>query len=102
MDGADLSVRLKRERRPPTKWRRNMVTAAAFLVLLDAVIISAAPNSTRIAFAMVVTIVVGFAILRIWRSNTRIERASADLEQRESAGRKPSAGDGPAKKRQAQ
>ncbi len=78
-----------------------MVTAAAFLVLLDAVIISATPDSTRIAFALVVTIVVGVAILRIWRSNTRIERAAADLEQGASAGRRPPAGNGPAKKRQA-
>jgi hypothetical protein len=79
-----------------------MVTAAAFLVLLDAVIISATPNSTRIAFALAVTVVVGLLILRIWRANTRIEKAAADLERGASAGGKPSStGDGPRKKRQA-
>jgi hypothetical protein len=78
-----------------------MVTAAAFLVLLDAIIISATPNSTRIAFALVVTVAVGFAILRIWRSNTRIEKAARDLDQGAPAGGKPSAGDGPRKKNQA-
>ena len=76
-----------------------MVTAAAFLVLLDAVIISPTPNSARFAFALLVTVVVGFAILRIWRSNTKIERAAADLEQGTSVGSRPSARDGPGKKR---
>jgi hypothetical protein len=80
-----------------------MVTAAAFLVLLDAVIISATPNSTRIVLALAVTVVVSLLILRIWRANTRIEKAAADLERGASAGgREPSsAGDGPRKKRQA-
>jgi hypothetical protein len=78
-----------------------MVTAAAFLVLLDAVIISATPNSTRVALALVVTVVVALAILRIWRANTKIERADADLERGAPSGNKPSSGDGPKKKRQA-
>jgi hypothetical protein len=52
-----------------------MLAAAAFLVILDAVIISSTPNTTRIAFALVVTLLVGFLILRIWRSNTAIEKA---------------------------
>ena len=53
-----------------------MVAAAAFMVLLDAVILSATPDTTRLAFALVVTIVVVYAILKIWRSNSAIERAA--------------------------
>jgi hypothetical protein len=75
-----------------------MVAAAVFLVLLDAVIVSATPNPTRVGFALVVTIAVGFAILRIWRSNSRIEKASADVERRAPAGNKPAAGDRQAKR----
>ena len=68
-----------------------MLTAVAFLVLLDAVILSATPNTTRIAFALVVTIGVGFAILMIWRSNSRSERAAAERERGASSGSKPAA-----------
>lgn len=71
-----------------------MVAAATFLVLLDAVIISATPTAMRITFALIVTIVVGFAILRIWRSNARIESGVASTEKGTSAG------DGRGKKRQ--
>jgi hypothetical protein len=66
-----------------------MLTAAAFLALLDAVIISAAPNTTRIAFALAVTAIVGVAILRIWRSNTRIEKAANNAGNDSSAGNNP-------------
>jgi hypothetical protein len=79
-----------------------MVAAAVFLALLDAVIISATPDSTRIAFALVVTVVVGFVIMKIWRSNTRIERTAADMKQGPPAGGKPSAGGGPGKKHQSE
>ena len=58
-----------------------MVAAAAFLVILDAVIVSAAPNLTRIAFALVVSLVVGYAILGIWRSNSKLDKASSDKEK---------------------
>lgn len=78
-----------------------MVAAAGFLVLLDAVIVSAAPSPTRIAFALVVTLLVGGAIIKIWRSNTRIEKAGSRLEQGASAGNKPSGSDRQAKKRRA-
>jgi TRAP-type C4-dicarboxylate transport system permease small subunit len=72
-----------------------MVTAAAFLVLLDAVIVSATPNTTRIAFALVVTLVFGYAILMIWRSNSKFERAAADQEQTATGGSKPVVGGRP-------
>jgi hypothetical protein len=66
-----------------------MVAAAAFLAILDAVIISASPSTTRIAFALVVSLVVGYAIFSIWRSNSKLERAPADLEKGQSGKSKP-------------
>jgi hypothetical protein len=45
------------------------------------VIVSATPNLTRIALALVVSLVVGYAILNIWRSNSKLEKAPADLEK---------------------
>jgi len=68
---------LKRERHPPGGWRKNMLLAAAFLVLLDAAILSSNPTEDRLALAVGVTAVVGFVIAEIWRSNVRIERAAA-------------------------
>ena len=79
-----------------------MITAAAFLALLDAVIISAAPNTTRILFALAVTAVVGVAILRIWRSNTKIEKAANNSGRDSSAGSKPPGADRTGKKRRTQ
>jgi hypothetical protein len=58
-----------------------MVAAFAFLAILDAVIVSATPSTTRIAFALVVSLVVGYAILNIWRSNSKLEKASSDKEK---------------------
>jgi len=92
---------LKRERRPPKNWRRNMVAAAAFLVLLDAAIVSGAPSPTRVAFALVVTLLVGAVIIRIWLSNTKIEKAGSSLEQGAPVGNKPSGSGRRAKRRRA-
>jgi len=66
-----------------------MVAAAVFLVILDAVIVSATPNTTRIAFALIVSLVVGYAILSIWRSNSKLERAPVDLDKGKSGRSKP-------------
>jgi hypothetical protein len=66
-----------------------MAGAAVLLAILDAVIISGTPNTTRIVFALVVTVVVGYAILMIWRSNTRLEKTAAGLEK---GGSKPDPG----------
>ena len=66
-----------------------MVAAFAFLAILDAVIVSATPSMTRIAFALVVSLVVGYAILSIWRSNSKLERAPADLEKGQPGKSKP-------------
>ena len=67
-----------------------MVAAAAFLVLLDAAIVSATPTTTRLALAAAVTLLAGFAIIRIWRSNVEIERAatrgSAQKDSRQPKG----------------
>ncbi len=76
-----------------------MVAAAAFLAILDAVILSATPSTTRIAFALVVTIVVGYAIFMIWRSNMKLERAAAEPEKSSSGRSKPTAGGGTGKRR---
>jgi len=67
-----------------------MVAAFAFLAILDAVIVSATPNLTRIAFALVVSLVVGYAILNIWRSNSKLEKTPADPENGRSGKSKPS------------
>ncbi len=69
-----------------------MVAAVVFLAILDVVILSATPNTTRIVFALVVTIVVGYAILRIWRSNIKLEKTAADLERSPSGGSRPPSG----------
>ena len=63
-----------------------MVTAAAFLALLDAVIVSPAPNLTRVAFALVVSLVVAYVILSVWRSNSKLEKGSADPGKDRSGG----------------
>ncbi len=68
-----------------------MVAAAAFLAILDAIILSATPDFTRVAFALVVSVVVGFVILNIWRSNSKLEKAPSDLERGQS-GRSKSRG----------
>jgi hypothetical protein len=65
-----------------------MAAAAAFLVLLDAAIISATPNLTKIAFAVVVSLVVGYVIFRIWRSNSKLEKSSAAAEKGPAEGGK--------------
>ena len=70
-----------------------MVAAAAFLVLLDAAIISATPDRTRVAFALVVSLIVGYTILRIWRSNSKLEKSSVDVQKSPSGGSK-TAGEG--------
>lgn len=58
-----------------------MIAAGAFLAVLDAVILSAEPDLTRTAFALVVTMAVGWVIVATWRSNTRIEKAAADTKK---------------------
>jgi hypothetical protein len=74
---------VKKERKPPKKWRRNMVTAAGLLGLLDAVIVSGSPSQVRVELALAVTVLVGFLIVRIWRSNIAIEKSAAAAEQQQ-------------------
>jgi hypothetical protein len=74
---------VKKERKPPTKWRRNMVTAAGLLVILDAVIVSGTPSQVRVELALAVTALVGFLIVRIWRSNIAIEKSAAAAVQQQ-------------------
>lgn len=56
-----------------------MAASAVLLAIIDAVIISATPTTTRIVFALVVTIVVGYVILTIWRSNKKLEKKAAEV-----------------------
>ena len=62
-----------------------MLAGAGLLLLLDGTILSPTPNLTRVVFALVVTLVVGGFIIAVWRSNSRQERAAANLEKRPSA-----------------
>ncbi len=68
-----------------------MVGAGALLAVLDGAILSASPDLTRIAFALVVTVLVGGAILAIWRSNSKLEKAALE-SGRSSPGGKPDGG----------
>jgi hypothetical protein len=52
-----------------------MLTGAAFLGLLDAIIISPGPDPIRDAIALALTLLVGGFIVWVWVTNTRIERA---------------------------
>ncbi len=54
-----------------------MLAAAGFLALLDAAILSATPTPSRIALAAAVTLLAGYAIVSIWRSNVEIERKTS-------------------------
>lgn len=67
---------MKRERRPPKTWRRNMIAGAALLALLDGTILSASPDLARAVVALVVTVFVGGFIAWAWVSNSRLERNS--------------------------
>ncbi len=51
-----------------------MVAAVGLLAILDSVIISPTPTTTRVVLAVAVTAVFAAAIVQIWRSNVRIER----------------------------
>ncbi len=69
---------MKRERRPPKTWRRNMLAGIGLLAVLDGTIISATPDLTREVLALALTVVVGGFIVAVWRANARLERAAAD------------------------
>lgn len=69
---------MKRERRPPKTWRRNMIAGAALLALLDGTILSASPDLSRAIIALLVTGLVGGFIVWAWVSNSRLERKAAD------------------------
>jgi hypothetical protein len=68
---------LKRERRPPKTWRRNMMAGLALLLVLDGTIVLPGPDLVRGVLALVVTLVVGGFIIAVWRSNSRMEKAAA-------------------------
>jgi hypothetical protein len=55
-----------------------MLAGVALLAVLDGTILSVTPDLVREAFALVVTVLVGGFIVAVWRSNSRLEKASAD------------------------
>ena len=69
---------MKRERRPPKTWRRNMLAGVALLAVLDGTILSVNLNVVREVFALGITVVVGGFIVAVWRSNSRLEKASSE------------------------
>jgi hypothetical protein len=68
---------MKRERRPPPTWRRNMLAGLALLLVLDGTIILPGPDLVRGVLALAVTLVVGGFIVAVWRANSRMEKAAA-------------------------
>jgi len=68
---------LKRERRPPKTWRRNMLAGAGLLLVLDGTILSVSIDLVRVALALALTVLVGGFIVAVWRSNTKLERSGA-------------------------
>jgi len=76
-----------------------MIGAAGLLAVLDGVILSEAPDLSRIALALVVTAIVGGAIAATWRSNVKIEKAAANTEKNAKGGGKAPLGGRPTTKR---
>jgi hypothetical protein len=68
---------MKKERRPPKTWRRNMLAGAGLLALLDGTILSVSIDAVRVALALVLTLFVGGFIVAVWRSNTKLEKSGA-------------------------
>lgn len=69
-----------------------MLAGVALLAILDASIVSATPNLTRLVLALVVTVVVVGFIAAVWRSNSRLEKAASDPPKDGRGPGKPTAG----------
>jgi hypothetical protein len=69
-----------------------MLAGAALLAILDASILSPAPDMTRAMVALVVTVLVGGFIVAVWRSNSKMEKSAGDAEKRPEKGGKRPAG----------
>jgi ABC-type anion transport system duplicated permease subunit len=59
-----------------------MLTAFLFLVVLDAIILSASPDLTRIVIAILVTLAVSLFVAVIWHRNSRLEKKSGTSTER--------------------
>jgi len=77
-----------------------MIGSAGLLAVLDGAILSASPNLTRSAFALLVTVLVGGAIVAIWRSNSKLEKSASESDKGAKGGYKPDAGKRPPTKSQ--
>ena len=62
------------ERKPPLRWRRNMMSAVLLLAVLDFIILSGSQNTTGLSIAVIVTVAVGIVVARIWQRNVRLEK----------------------------
>ena len=69
-----------------------MLAGLALLAVLDATIVSATPNLTRLVLAGVVTVVVVGFIAAVWRSNSRLEKAAIGSPKDGRSSGKPVAG----------
>ncbi len=65
-----------------------MLFGAALLAVLDGTILSATPDLTRAVIALVATVLVGGFIVAVWISNSRLEKAAANMEKGAPGGRK--------------
>jgi hypothetical protein len=71
----------KKARRPPLRWRRNMVMAVVFLGVLDYIVVSPSPDPTRIAFALIITLAVLGFVAETWRRNLALEKEKVEKEK---------------------
>jgi len=55
-----------------------MLAGVALLAVLDGTILSVNLNVVREVFALGITVVVGGFIVAVWRSNSRLEKASSE------------------------
>jgi len=58
-----------------------MLTGAAFLVLLDAIIISPGLDTVREVIALALTLFVGGFIVWVWVTNSKIEKVREGTKQ---------------------
>jgi hypothetical protein len=63
-----------------------MLTAFGLLVILDAIILSASPDMTRITIAIIVTLIVVIFVAVTWRRNSGLEKKTAPARKRDPGG----------------
>ncbi|MDG7006505.1 MAG: hypothetical protein JRM86_06170 [Nitrososphaerota archaeon] len=74
---------MKRGRKPPKTWRRNMLAGVVLLAILDGTILSASHDLARAVIALAITVLVGAFVAWTWVSNSRLEREEARAPSQE-------------------